>query len=84
MSGKTLSFQKNLTEKDLEKIILGSDLLQSAIKVLKICEPIVDMPCMVDRDTPSMGFVYEGMDRCKEAIAKSLTMWKVSTWTYGR
>jgi len=57
--------------KELEKIILGTDFWQSAIKVLKICEPIVDMLRMVDSDTPSMGFVYEGMDRCKEAIAKS-------------
>ena len=26
---------------------------------------------MVDSDTPCMGFVYEGMDHCKESIAKS-------------
>jgi hypothetical protein len=24
---------------------------------------------MVDGDKPSIGFIYEGMDRCKEAIA---------------
>jgi hypothetical protein len=41
------------------------------VNVLKVCEPIVDMLRIVDSDTPSMGFVYEGMDRCKEAIAKS-------------
>jgi hypothetical protein len=38
------------------------------VKVIKICEPIVDMLSMVDSNTPSMGFVYEGMDCCKEAI----------------
>ena len=26
---------------------------------------------MVDSNAPYMGFAYEGMDRCKEAIAKS-------------
>jgi hypothetical protein len=41
------------------------------MKALKICEPIIDMLRMVDSDTPSMGFVYEGIDRCKEAIEKS-------------
>jgi hypothetical protein len=29
------------------------------------------MLLMVDNDTPSMGFVYEGMDHCKKVIAKS-------------
>jgi hypothetical protein len=57
--------------KELEQNILGITFWESATKVLKICEPIIDMLRMVDSDTPSMGFVYEGMDRCKEAIANS-------------
>jgi len=57
--------------KEMEQIILNNAFWESAMKVLKVCEPIVDMLRMVDSDTPSMGFVYEGMDRCKEAIAKS-------------
>ena len=57
--------------KEWEQIILGSAFWESAMKVLKVCEPIVDMLQMVDSDTPSMGFVYEGMDCCKESIAKS-------------
>jgi len=36
--------------------------------VLKICGLIVDMFRMVDGDKFCMGFVYEGMDRCKEVI----------------
>jgi hypothetical protein len=27
---------------------------------------------MVEGDEPCMGFVYEGMDRCKEAIANAI------------
>eukprot|EP00253_Pinus_taeda_P004216 PITA_04216 len=62
---------KEAKGKELEQVILGNAFWDNAQKVLKICEPIVDMLCMVDSDTPSMGFFYEGMDRAKEAIAKS-------------
>ena len=56
--------------KELEQIILGNAFWESAMKVLKVCEPIVDMLKMVDSNNPSMGFVYEGMDHCTEAIEK--------------
>jgi hypothetical protein len=62
---------KEAKGKELEQIILANAFWKSAVKVLKVCEPIVDMLHMVDSDTPSMGFVYEGMDHYKEAIAKS-------------
>jgi hypothetical protein len=62
---------KEAKGKELEQIILANVFWESVVKVLKVCEPIVNMLRMVDSDTPSMGFVYEGMDRCKEAIAKS-------------
>eukprot|EP01018_Ginkgo_biloba_P035440 Gb_17032 [translate_table: standard] len=35
-----------------------------------MCEPIVEMLCLVDSDTPCMGFIYEGMERFKEVIAR--------------
>eukprot|EP00253_Pinus_taeda_P032068 PITA_32068 len=63
---------KEAKGKELEQVILGNAFWDNAQKVLKICEPIVDMLRMVDSDTPSMGFVYEGMDHAKEAIAKSI------------
>lgn len=56
---------------ELEQIILSNAFWENVVKVVKVCEPIVDMLRMVDSDAPSMGFVYEGMDCCKEAIAKS-------------
>eukprot|EP01018_Ginkgo_biloba_P039315 Gb_36392 [translate_table: standard] len=54
----------------VEEIILSRNFLDSAQRVLHICEPIMEMLSLVDGDTPCMGFVYEGMERCKEAIAK--------------
>eukprot|EP00253_Pinus_taeda_P002536 PITA_02536 len=76
---------KEAKGKELEQVILGNAFWDNAQKVLKVCEPIVDMLRMVDSDTPSMGFFYEGIDRAKEAIAKSfnneeneyITIWEM-------
>ena len=76
---------KDAKGKEIEEIILTNAFWENAVKVLKVCEPIVHMLRMVDSDTPCMGFVYEGMDSCKEAIAKSfdnmeneyMEIWKV-------
>eukprot|EP01018_Ginkgo_biloba_P011628 Gb_02570 [translate_table: standard] len=54
----------------VEKIILSSNFWHSAERVLNMHKPIMKMLCLVDSDTPCMGFVYEGMERCKEAIEK--------------
>eukprot|EP01018_Ginkgo_biloba_P008666 Gb_07587 [translate_table: standard] len=58
------------TSKACEEIILSSNFLDSAQRVLNMCEPIVEMLLLVDSDTPCMGFSYEGMECCKEAIAR--------------
>ncbi|GLJ40751.1 hypothetical protein SUGI_0842620 [Cryptomeria japonica] len=58
--------------KNIEQIILNSNLWESAAKVLLVCEPIVDVLRMVDGDTPCLGMLYESMDRCKESIQKAL------------
>jgi hypothetical protein len=57
--------------KNVEEIMLGNSFWQNVEKVLNICSPIVDMLQIVDGDKPCMGFVYEGMDCCKEAIASA-------------
>eukprot|EP01018_Ginkgo_biloba_P023614 Gb_04172 [translate_table: standard] len=54
----------------VEKIILSNNFWDSVERVLKMCEPIVEMLRLVDSDTPCMGFVYEGIERFKEAIAR--------------
>eukprot|EP01018_Ginkgo_biloba_P023580 Gb_07687 [translate_table: standard] len=56
--------------KPVEEIILSSNFLDSVERVLKMCEPIVEMLHLVDSDTPCMGFIYEGTERCKEAIVR--------------
>jgi hypothetical protein len=33
-----------------------------------ISEPLVKVLCLVDGDKPAMGYLYEAMDRAKEAI----------------
>jgi hypothetical protein len=68
----------------LEQIILGHAFWESVVKVIKICEPIVDMLSMVDSNTPSMGFVYEAWIVVRKLLQNSLTMLKMSTWKYGR
>eukprot|EP01018_Ginkgo_biloba_P028623 Gb_39349 [translate_table: standard] len=57
-------------KESMEEIILSSNFWDSAQRVLNMCEPIVEMIRLVDSDTPCMGFIYEGMERCKEAIAR--------------
>eukprot|EP01018_Ginkgo_biloba_P003978 Gb_35316 [translate_table: standard] len=61
---------KTSKAKLVEEIILSSNFWESPKRVLNVCQPIVEMLCLVDSDTPCMGFVYEGMERCKEAIAR--------------
>ncbi|GLJ32777.1 hypothetical protein SUGI_0660020 [Cryptomeria japonica] len=58
--------------KNIEQIILNNNFWESAAKVLLVCEPIVDVLCMVDGDTTCLGMLYESMDRCKESIQKAL------------
>eukprot|EP01018_Ginkgo_biloba_P012213 Gb_25432 [translate_table: standard] len=54
----------------MEEIILISNFWDSAQRVLNMCESIVEMLHLVDSDTPCMGYVYEGMEHCKEVIAR--------------
>eukprot|EP01018_Ginkgo_biloba_P020604 Gb_11453 [translate_table: standard] len=54
----------------VEEIILSNNFWESIERVLNMCQPIVEMLRLVDSDTPCMGFVYEGMECCKEAIAR--------------
>jgi hypothetical protein len=36
--------------------------------VCMVSEPLVKVLCLVDGDKPLMGYLYEAMDRAKEAI----------------
>eukprot|EP01018_Ginkgo_biloba_P006953 Gb_01590 [translate_table: standard] len=61
---------KTYKGKIIEESILSINFWDSAQRVLTMCEPIVEMLRLVDSDTPCMGFVYEGMEHCKEVIAR--------------
>eukprot|EP00253_Pinus_taeda_P029681 PITA_29681 len=63
------TLSKETKGKNVEEIVLNNGFWENANKVLKICGPIVNVLHMVDGDKPCMGFVYESLDRCKEAIA---------------
>eukprot|EP01018_Ginkgo_biloba_P026793 Gb_37513 [translate_table: standard] len=54
----------------MEKNILSSNFWDSAERFLNMCEPIVEMLRLVDGDTPCMDSIYDGMDHCKNAIAR--------------
>eukprot|EP01018_Ginkgo_biloba_P007310 Gb_31017 [translate_table: standard] len=54
----------------VEEIILSSNFWDSAERVLNMCEPIMEMLHLVDGDTPCMDSIYDGMDHCKNAIAR--------------
>eukprot|EP01018_Ginkgo_biloba_P012932 Gb_37012 [translate_table: standard] len=54
----------------VEEMILSSNFWDNVKRVLKMCEPIMEMLRLVDSDTPCMGFIYDGMDHCKEVITR--------------
>eukprot|EP01018_Ginkgo_biloba_P039443 Gb_32669 [translate_table: standard] len=54
----------------VEEIILSNNFWEIVERVLNMCEPIVEIFCLVDTDTPCMDFIYEGMECCKEVIAR--------------
>eukprot|EP00253_Pinus_taeda_P016211 PITA_16211 len=62
------TLSKETKGKNVEEIVLNNGFWENANKILKICGPIINVLCMVDGDKPCMGFVYESLDRCKEAI----------------
>ena len=56
--------------KHVEHVLLSNNnFWENAQKVLKMSDPIFEVLRMVDGNKPSMGFIYEAMDHCKEKIA---------------
>ena len=75
---------KDAKGKEIEEIILTNAFWENAVKVLKVCEPIVHMLRMVDSDTPCMGFVTKAWIVVRKLLQNPLTTWKMNTWKYGR
>eukprot|EP01018_Ginkgo_biloba_P006648 Gb_37104 [translate_table: standard] len=63
-------FSKTSKGKLVEEIILSNNFWDNDERVFNMCEPIVEMLCLIDGDTLCMGFIYDGMDRCENAIAR--------------
>eukprot|EP00253_Pinus_taeda_P010127 PITA_10127 len=77
------TLSKETKGKNVEEIVLNNGFWENANKVLKICGPIVNVLRMVDGDKPCMGFVYESLDRCKEAIASAFNNVEADYKRYG-
>ncbi|XP_040945800.1 uncharacterized protein [Gossypium hirsutum] len=55
-----------------QKIVLGKDFWKKANDLIKVYEPLVRVLRLVDSDEkPTMGFIYEAIDRAKRAIQQN-------------
>ncbi|MFQ6663081.1 hypothetical protein Gotur_030722 [Gossypium turneri] len=54
---------------EAKKIVLGKDFWKKANGLIKVYEPLVKVLRLTDGDEkPTMGFIYEAIDRAKQAI----------------
>ncbi|KAG8477998.1 hypothetical protein CXB51_027405 [Gossypium anomalum] len=64
--------QKSGLAYEAKKIILGKDFWKKANDLKKVYEPLVKILRLVDSDgKPTMGFIYEAVDRAKRAIQQN-------------
>ncbi|KAF1879810.1 hypothetical protein Lal_00039682 [Lupinus albus] len=63
--------QNNGPTLEARKIVLDHEFWSRAIDILKVFEPIVKVLRLMDGDTiPTIGFLYEAIDRAKQSIQK--------------
>ncbi|KAL8548056.1 hypothetical protein ACS0TY_007388 [Phlomoides rotata] len=63
-------WSKELDGKKVARIIISAKFWNNAVYILKIYSPLVHVLRLVDGEQkPAMGYIYEVMDRAKEAIA---------------
>jgi len=70
--------------------LLGDGLWEKVTEIVSFTEPLVKVLRIMDGEKPAMGYIYEGMDRAKEAIkafykgdsSKYLPIWQIidSRW----
>ncbi|XP_039120077.1 uncharacterized protein LOC120256474 [Dioscorea cayenensis subsp. rotundata] len=64
---------KSATRKAVNDIILDNKFRDDCLLMVKIATPIIKLLCIVDGDeTPSLGYVYEGMTRIRKGIMATL------------
>jgi hypothetical protein len=54
--------------KAIARLVYSDSFWEGVAKVCSVCEPLVKVLRLVDSDKPTMGYLYEAMDRAKEAI----------------
>ncbi|KAL7251221.1 hypothetical protein ACSBR1_013116 [Camellia fascicularis] len=88
-SGSTTNGSKKDETNEAKKIIQSEDFWTKAAHVLKVQEPLQKVLRLVDGDEkPTMGFIYEAMDRAKLAIKKNcryyVDYWKIidNRWAF--
>ncbi|XP_050895427.1 uncharacterized protein LOC127102053 [Lathyrus oleraceus] len=76
--------EKKGTGYEARKIVMSRDFLSKANDILKVFEPIVKVLRLVDGDEkPTMGFIYEAIDRAKQAIQQNSRYFLNSQLQYG-
>jgi hypothetical protein len=64
-----LSFSSKPEGQAIMRLVTYQESFWDAVnEVCTICEPLVKVLCLVDGDKPTMGYLYDAMDRAKEAI----------------
>ena len=54
---------------EARKIVLGKEFWKRANDIVKVYEPLVKVLCLMDKDdNPTIGYIYEAVDRAKRAI----------------
>ncbi|XP_058008124.1 uncharacterized protein LOC110665045 [Hevea brasiliensis] len=72
-SWTTSKWAKEVKGKKCERTILSPAFWNHVVYALKVSGPLVSVLRLVDNEKkPAMGYIYEAMDRAKEAIANSL------------
>jgi len=74
----------------VKAFVLGDSLWDKVTEIVSFTEPLVNVLRLMDGEKPAMGYIYEGMDRAKEAIktlykgneSKYLSIWQIidSRW----
>ena len=63
-------FSKETLGKEVANLIISVHFLNDVVRALTICGPLTKVLHLVDVEKkPPMGYIYEAMDRAKEAIA---------------
>ena len=63
-------FAKATSGKEVVNHIISIHFWNDVVRALTICGPLTKVLCLVDGEKkPSMSYIYEAMDRAKEAIA---------------